>query len=120
MAELQTKLTTSIPKLSAIIPRGDDTFESVNVADRMGNLAPIAYGGSTLAFAINCASATVKTTHHRRYRLQILIDFEDPVYLWKPDQEPYPQYSSRNMNHLLTLTAQPKFTLPWVTFLAQS
>lgn len=66
----------SIPTLAALVPKGENTFESQNVADKMGNLANIGYGGSTLAFAINAASATVEPN----YRLySALGNFLGPV-----------------------------------------
>ncbi|KAH7376653.1 thioesterase-like superfamily-domain-containing protein [Plectosphaerella cucumerina] len=47
---------------------GDDEFLSKALPVRMGNVAPIAYGGSTLGIAVNAALATVPSTH-RLYSL---------------------------------------------------
>ncbi|CAK7241276.1 MAG: hypothetical protein STHCBS139747_002736 [Sporothrix thermara] len=49
----------------AVKPVGTDgdIFESVHCLVRMGNAAPIAYGGSTLGVAIAAAAHTVPSTH---------------------------------------------------------
>ncbi|CAK7212307.1 hypothetical protein SCUCBS95973_001419 [Sporothrix curviconia] len=49
----------------AVKPVGSDgcLFESVHCPLRMGNAAPIAYGGSTLGMAVTAAAHTVQPTH---------------------------------------------------------
>lgn len=53
----------------AVEQTGPNEFTSKNPPVKMGNAAPIAYGGSTLGIAVNAASATVPGHTHKLYSL---------------------------------------------------
>ncbi|KAH6662922.1 thioesterase-like superfamily-domain-containing protein [Plectosphaerella plurivora] len=61
-------MTEPLASQLAIERTGDDEYVSKALPVRMGNIAPIAYGGCTLGVAVNAALATVPSTH-RLYSL---------------------------------------------------
>lgn len=56
-------MAPSLASQLAVKEVGQDEYLSLNVPVRMGNVRPIAYGGSTLGMATNAATATVPETH---------------------------------------------------------
>lgn len=61
-------MTEPLAAQLAVERTGEDEYVSKALPVRMGNVAPIAYGGSTLGIAVNAALATVPATH-RLYSL---------------------------------------------------
>jgi len=54
----------SLKEMVAVRQTSDNEFQSVHPPSRMGNSAPIAYGGCTLSIATSSAYATVKPGYH--------------------------------------------------------
>ncbi|KAK3044374.1 hypothetical protein LTS18_001453, partial [Coniosporium uncinatum] len=63
----------NLKEMVAICQTSTNEFESLHPPSRMGNTAPIAYGGCTLGIAAASAYATVKPGYHAYSMLGLFI-----------------------------------------------
>jgi len=79
-----SSIPPTISSQLALTQTGPDTYTSVHFPRRLGNAAPIAYGGCTAGLAVHAACLTVATAPRSFHLYSVLGAFHGPTRIDRP------------------------------------